>query len=243
MMRALLVISCLVSSLALAQGKTLKDKEEIKFNEIERGFTVEMAAGGQLMFALPGNAIMLDGSGANVGCKRGPFSGGEAVRVELGADIASRGDDPRTAVPLMVITAMMQAGQMKAGSDYLGTSSDASSGRCLSTATAMNQNPKTPSGDFSMLGAGLAAKVNIVVFADSQDIKRLWVYGRVAGGVNFYFPQTLIKETDVLLQAGAGVEYYTRLRHFAIGIEAMFQMMFLTTTFGVTITPTLRYSF
>src|SRR3954451_4507267 len=108
-----------------------------------------MAAGGQMLFALPGSSINLDGSGANVGCKRGPFSGGETVRVELGADIGSRGNDPRSAVPLMVVTAMMQAGQAKAGSDYLGTSASDASGSCLST------DPKSPSGDFSMLGAGL----------------------------------------------------------------------------------------
>jgi hypothetical protein len=245
MTRALVVMCSLVPVLALAQGKVLKDKEEIKFNEIERGFTVEMAAGGQMMFSLPGNSIVTDTDmtsptfGKNIGCKPGPFSGGEVVRVGLGADIGSRGDDPRSAVPLMVVTAMMQVGQMKAGSDYLGTSSgvDMNTGACLST------SPKTLSGDFSMLGAALSVKVNIFGISDSQDIKRTWLYARAAGGVNFFFPQELIGQTDILIQGGVGVEYYTRLRHFAIGLEAMFQMLFVTTRFGVTITPTLRYSF
>lgn len=94
-----------------------------------------------------------------------------------------------------------------------------------------------------MLGGGLAAKLNLIGFADSQDVKRLWVYIRAAGGVNFYFPRDLIKEMDVMLQGGAGIEYYTRLRHFAIGLEANFLVFLQTATFGMTVTPTLRYSF
>ena len=56
--------------------------------------------------------------------------------------------------------------------------------------------------------------------------------------------QAVVRDREeVALLAGISVEYYTRLRHFAIGLEAMFQMLFVTSTFGVTITPTLRYSF
>jgi hypothetical protein len=242
MMRPLVLVCCLVPCVALAQGKTLKDKEEIKFNEIERGFTIGMAAGWAPIFNLPGNVINADASGANIGCKRGgPSLANEAVRIDIGADIGSRGDDARTSVPLVVVTAMVQAAHAKAGTDYFGTSSapNGVNGACIST----DPTGRAASGDFAMLAAGLAAKVNIIGFADSQDVKRLWIYGRVAGGANFYFPNTLISQLDVMLQAGAGVEYYTRLRHFSIGLEANFQMMFVTTTFGVTLTPTLRYSF
>jgi hypothetical protein len=247
MMRALVLVVVAGSSAALAQGKTLKDKEEIKFNEIERGFTVEMAAGWMPMFVLPGNAIIVDTDmnsstvGQNIGCKRGPPSlANEAVRAEIGMDIGGRGNDPRSSVPLLVVTAMLQASQVRASNDYLGTSSRAdmaSKSPCLSTENT------SPSGDFAMMAAGLAAKVNIVGFADSQDVKRLWIYARVGGGVNFFFPNTLIKQIDFMLQAGGGIEYYTRLRHFAIGLEANFQMLFVTSAFGVTLTPTLRYSF
>ena len=247
MTRAALVVMCFfVASFAFAQGKTLKDKEEIKFNEIERGFTVEAAAGWAPIFNLPGNQISFDSTtGRNIGCKRaGASLANQAVRVEIGADIGKRGDDPRSAVPLLVVTAMMQAAHARAGTDYLGTSSEESPGiGCQSTATSMAAAIRAPTGDISMLGAGLAAKVNIIGFADSQDVKRLWVYARVAGGVNFFFPKDIISQTDFMLQAGAGVEYYTRLRHFAIGLEANFQMLFVTTTFGITVTPTLRYSF
>ncbi|MBL8949611.1 MAG: adventurous gliding motility protein CglE [Myxococcaceae bacterium] len=247
MMRPLFLACCLVPYVALAQGATLKDKEELKFNEIERGFTIGMAAGWAPIFNLPGNAINADAMGANIGCKRGGLSlANEAVRLDIGADIGSRGDDKRTAVPLLVVTAMLQAAHAKAGTDYFGTSSQEApapaprtGNQCVST----DPTGRAAAGDFAMLGAGLAAKVNIIGFADSQDVKRLWLYARVAGGVNFYFPNTLISQIDPMLQAGGGIEYYTRLRHFSIGLEANFQMMFVTTTFGVTLTPTLRYSF
>src|SRR5438094_707376 len=74
----------------------------------------------------------------------------------------------------------------------------------------------------------------------------------VAGGVGMDFnlpgstfnaTKELIDRLDVLIQGGVGLEYYTRLRHFTVGLEANFQLQLFTTTFGMTITPTLRYSF
>src|SRR5689334_2990473 len=110
MTRALLVLCTVVPSLALAQGKTLKDKEaQQKFNEIERGFTVEMALGGNVLFNLPGSSVMNDAAGRNIGCQRGPAGGGADVRVEIGSDILSWGSDPSTAAPMVVLTAMVQA--------------------------------------------------------------------------------------------------------------------------------------
>src|SRR5256885_16614364 len=92
MTRAPVVMMFFVSSLALAQAaapvpKQLQDKAEIKFNEIERGFTVEMALGGHLMFNLPGQSVSpTDGS-----CGGRPFSGAGTVRADVGAHAGARG--------------------------------------------------------------------------------------------------------------------------------------------------------
>src|SRR5215210_3325733 len=99
MMRPWVLVCCLVPCVALGQGKTLKDKEELKFNEIERGFTIGMAAGWAPIFNLPGKQISVDAIGANSGCKAaGPSLANEVVRLDIGADIGSRGDDPRSSV-------------------------------------------------------------------------------------------------------------------------------------------------
>lgn len=203
-MRALLLM-LLVPCVALAQGKTLKDKEEIKFNEIERGFTIGGGAGFWAFFNAP----------AQSGGTR-PVSIGQTVRVDIGGDFGER----------VVAGVMLQAATNKAGSDYLGTTG------------------VSASGDFSVLMPGVGVKVNIVGFEDNQDVKRTWVYARAAGAAALYFPKTLIDKFDIMLQGGIGVEYYTKLRHFAVGFEASFVFMALTQTIGLSgPTVTLRYSF
>jgi len=200
-MRALPLLM-LVPCVALAQGKTLKDKEEIKFNEIERGFTVGGGAGFWVFFNAP--------------CTTRPVSLGQTVRIDIGGDFGER----------VVAGVMLQAATNKAGSDYLGTTG------------------VSASGDFSELMPGVGVKVNIVGFEDNQDVKRTWIYWRVAGAAVLYFPKTLIDKFDIMLQGGIGVEYYTKLRHFAVGLEASFVFMALTQTVGLSgPTVTLRYSF
>jgi hypothetical protein len=202
----------LVPCLAFAQGKTLKDKEEIKFNEIERGFTIGTAAGFWALFNSPSYP-----NGTR------PVATGQTIRLDIGLDIGER----------VVAGIMLQASNNRptSGSGYLGT---------IDPSGTMSSGA---SGDYAQLLPGVGVKVNIVGFDDSQDVKRLWVYARVAAAAGLYFPHNLIDKFDVMLQGGAGVEYYTKLRHFAIGFEANVVFMALTTTIGLSVTPTLRYSF
>jgi hypothetical protein len=203
-MRALTLLM-LVPCVALAQGKTLKDKEEIKFNEIERGFTVGGGAGFWVLFNAPA-----------VGNATRPISIGQTVRVDIGGDFGER----------VVAGVMLQAATNKADAAYLGTTG------------------VSASGDFSELMPGVGVKVNIVGFDDNQDVKRTWIYARAAAAAALYFPKTLIDKFDVMLQGGLGIEYFTKLRHFAVGFEASFVFMALTGTFGLSgPTVTLRYSF
>ena len=43
--------------------------------------------------------------------------------------------------------------------------------------------------------------------------------------------------------ASLGVEYYTKLRHVSVGVEADFQALLLPMTFGVHVYPTVKYTF
>ena len=147
-----------------------------------------------------------------------PFLGGQAVQIELGYDIGER-----VSAGLFFLGATTN----RAGSDYKG----------LSTKT-------TPtSGDYGMIVPGVTAKIRLVGFADNQDVKRSWFYVRVALGYVFYSPTALIPQSDVLISAGPGIEYFTRLRHFSIGVEANFNFLALTSSVGFSILPTVRYAF
>ena len=53
-----------------------------------------------------------------------------------------------------------------------------------------------------------------------------------------------LRRSEVAALAGVSIEYYTKLRHFAVGLEASFVFMALTQTIGLSgPTVTLRYSF
>lgn len=99
------------------------------------------------------------------------------------------------------------------------------------------------SGDFGAMIPGAAAKVRLVGFSDAQEVRRTWLYVRAGAGVVFFSPASLLPNIDVLITAGPGIEYFTRLRHFVIGLEANFNFMALTQTLGFSVLPTVKYAF
>lgn len=146
-----------------------------------------------------------------------PFLGGQAVQLEMGFDIGER------VSPALFF---LGAATNRAGSDYKG----------LSTGSSL-------SGDFSMIVPGVTAKIRLVGLSDSQHVQRSWLYARVSAGYVFYSPTALIPKSDVLISAGPGIEYFTRLRHFSIGIEANLNFLAMTGSVGFSILPTVRYAF
>lgn len=146
----------------------------------------------------------------------GSFSGGQGIGIDLGFDIGER------VSPSIFFLAFAN----RQGSNYRGFN------------TTM-----TASGDFSAMVPGAAVKVHIVGFDDAQEVKRTWIYARAGAGVMFMSPQALLPNIDVLITAGPGVEYFTRLRHFVIGLEANFNFYALTQTIGFQGFVTFKYAF
>ncbi len=144
------------------------------------------------------------------------FSAGQAIGIDMGYDIGER----------VSPSIFFLASSNRMGSDYKG----------LSTTGAA-------SGDFSAMTPGAAVKVRLVGLADQQEVKRTWLYLRGGAGVTFYSPAALLPKIDVLVTAGPGVEYYTRLRHLVIGVEANFNFMALTQSVGFSTLLTVKYSF
>jgi hypothetical protein len=204
---SLLALLCLVAvpGAALAQGKALKDKEAVTFNEVERGFYVGATAGWWFLVNAPT-------SGGN-----GPFSAGQAAQVELGMDIGER----------LSLGLFVMGANNRADSAYLGKA----------------KVPGSASGDFSSITPGAVVRVMALGIADSQDVKRTWLYVRAGAGFMIFSPSTLLPDPDVMIFVGPGVEYYTRLRHFSIGIEVTGAFLLTSASVGFTITPNLRYAF
>lgn len=144
------------------------------------------------------------------------FSSGYEVRVDLGWDIG------RYVSPSLFLNYRVNY----MGSDYTGYSTS-----------------KLVSGAYQALLPGAAVKVRFVGISDAQGVQRTWFYARLAAAAVFYFPKSLIGQIDVAVSGGLGVEYYTKLRHFSIGLEANFSYMVMTSTMGFSVVPSLKYTF
>ncbi|HYO52779.1 adventurous gliding motility protein CglE [Archangium sp.] len=144
-----------------------------------------------------------------------PFSPGQMAQVELGVDIGER----------LSLGAFVMAASNRAGSEYVGNSGGAAS------------------GDFSTLVPGVVARFHLVGLADAQEVQRTWIYVRGGAGYALFRPKQLLPDSDILVFAGSGLEYYTRLRHFSVGIEVTGSFFVKSQSFGFAVTPNLRYAF
>ena len=144
-----------------------------------------------------------------------PFSPGQSAHVEVGFDLGER-----LSLGLFVLGAVNRA-----GSEYIGNSGGAAS------------------GDFSTLVPGATLRAHLVGFADSQGVQRTFFYARAGAGLALFSPKLLLPDSDILVFAGPGVEYYTRLRHFSVGLEVTGSYLVSSGSIGFALSPNLRYAF
>jgi hypothetical protein len=167
-----------------------------------------------LYFAVQGGPHFIVNPPAEESTPR-PFSAGQAAQVEVGIDIGER-----LSLGLFVLGATNSA-----GSEYIGKSGGAASGA------------------FSTLVPGATLRAHLVGFADSQDVKRTFIYARAGAGLAMFRPKLLLPDSDILVFAGPGVEYYTRLRHFSVGLEVTGSYLVSSGAIGFAVSPNLRYAF
>ena len=144
-----------------------------------------------------------------------PFSSGQMVQVELGFDIGQ----------YVTLGLFGMGAHNRAGTDYIGFSSGEAT------------------GDFTSLAGGGVLRGKFVGFEDAQGVKRTWLYLRAGAGYALFRPEQLLPDSDILVFAGPGVEYYTPLRHFSVGLEVSGTMLVRSKSMGFTVSPNLRYAF
>lgn len=98
-------------------------------------------------------------------------------------------------------------------------------------------------GAFSLYAGGLDLKVALFGARDVNDWERLYVYVHGRGGYAKTYPEGLFGTTDTIVGAGPGVEYYTRLRHFSVGLGADVVYALKAKAAGLAVYPTVRYTF
>lgn len=96
-------------------------------------------------------------------------------------------------------------------------------------------------GDLAHFAPGVALRFD---FITSED-QRFFTFARVGAGYAFWFPSELAAGAfgSVHTDASLGVEYYTKLRHLSAGLEVDFQALIAPFAFGVSVYPTLKYTF
>ncbi|HCF58257.1 MAG TPA: hypothetical protein DFS52_09730 [Myxococcales bacterium] len=98
-------------------------------------------------------------------------------------------------------------------------------------------------GDFSTLTIGALARVNLFGSPDSNGIKRLFVDVHAGGGLGLMGPKNIYPSSDIVVLGGTGLQYFTHLRHFSIGLDADFLFGVSNMGPGAMLSPYLRYTF
>ncbi len=98
-------------------------------------------------------------------------------------------------------------------------------------------------GAFSVFAGGLDLKIAVLGRKDRNDWERLYVYVHGRGGWAKTYPEGLFGTDEIVVAGGPGVEYFTRLRHFSIGLGADFVYALEAGAAGFAVYPTIRYTF
>ena len=106
-----------------------------------------------------------------------------------------------------------------------------------------NQKADSSYGAFGVFAGGADLRVAFLALRDRNGDSRFLVYAHARGGYALSTPEGLFGTNDVFVGGGPGIEYFTRLRHFSIGIAADYVRFIDAGANGYAVYPTVRYSF
>ncbi len=98
-------------------------------------------------------------------------------------------------------------------------------------------------GAFSLFSVGPDLRASLVLWRDAYATDRLFVYLHARGGPLWTRPAGLLGDTMIYAAGGPGIEYFTHLRHFSIGLAADAAYVTKVKSFGIAVVPTVRYTF
>jgi hypothetical protein len=110
-------------------------------------------------------------------------------------------------------------------------------------AVSANESASVDYGAFSLSAAGVDVRVSPLAFKDRNGWERLFVYVHARGGYARTRPVGLFGDVETLAAVGPGLEYFTRLRHFSVGMALDGVYAMKAKSFGLSVYPTVRYTF
>ncbi len=110
-------------------------------------------------------------------------------------------------------------------------------------ALGSNSQGNASYGAFDVIGGGGDVRFAFLALRDANGTERTFAYvhGRVAYVKSY--PQALFATSEVLAGGGLGLEYFTRLRHFSVGLAVDGLFFTKAQSFAFSVAPTLRYTF
>ncbi|HSN92626.1 MAG TPA: adventurous gliding motility protein CglE [Anaeromyxobacteraceae bacterium] len=106
-----------------------------------------------------------------------------------------------------------------------------------------NEKASSSYGAFSVFAGGADVRIAFLALEDRNGDQRLLAYVHGRGGYALTTPEGLFGTNDIFVAGGPGIEYFTRLRHFSVGIAADYVRFLDVGADGFTVYPTVRYTF
>jgi hypothetical protein len=98
-------------------------------------------------------------------------------------------------------------------------------------------------GAFDLMAAGLDVRYAFYAAKDRNGWERFFVYVHGRGGYVLTHPEGLFGDTDLLLGAGVGVEYFAQLRHFSWWAQVDGLYVLSAASPGAALLTGVRYTF
>jgi hypothetical protein len=98
-------------------------------------------------------------------------------------------------------------------------------------------------GSFGLGMGGLGLRYAFVAVDDGNGVERFYAFVRARGAYVITYPEGLFGTTDWMAGGGVGIEYYTRLRHFSVGLVVDGLYFFRAAAPAFDVLATLRYTF
>jgi hypothetical protein len=191
----------------------IEDKSRPKINPVERGLFMGAVFGEQFYFAPPKSTFSCP-TGATCASN---FVTGQAGGFEVGYN----------QLPFVDLSLLLWGANANTPSTFT---------------TADPSNASAPHGNFTTLTVGASAKLNLNIGKDVNDVPRFYFYVRAGAGYSLVFPKGIMGN-ELLVFGGPGIEYFTHLRHFSLGIEADATFGLSNKGFATVLQPLVRYSF
>jgi hypothetical protein len=106
-----------------------------------------------------------------------------------------------------------------------------------------NQKASVDYGSFALFGGGVDVRFAFYGEKDRNDYERFFAFVHGRAAYVLATPEGLFGDSETLVAAGPGVEYYTRLRHFSVGLVGDVLYAVKAGSVGYAIYPTVRYTF